>query len=390
MLPDGWKLYTVEELFNVQLGKMLNKTARELNPQFEYIGNSNVKWGNFELSNLKTMFFSEREIEKFKLYDGDIIMCEGGEVGRCAIWRNQPKIIYYQKALHRLRSKGNIIPEFFQDFMKYTASTKLIEDLTSRTSIAHLTREKLLRLQVKTPPIHEQTKIAQILSTWDKVITTNEQLLANSQQQKKALMQQLLTGKKRMAGFSGEWKDYHLSDAAQIIMGSSPKSEAYNTQCMGLPLIQGNADISDRKSAPRVFTSEITKQCCVSDILLSVRAPVGSVAISLHQACIGRGVASIKAKHNYSQNYLYQLLLWFEPRWIAYAQGSTFESINSDDIKTLKLQLPEYDEQRIIASVLTNADDEINTLKQKLYFLKEEKKALVQQLLTGKVRVKIH
>ena len=95
MVPKGWSIVHVSDLFEVQLGKMLNKEAKAKGPQFKYLGNSNVKWGSFELSNLNTMFFNEREINKFSLRVDDIVMCEGGEVGRCAIWHGQEEHIYY-------------------------------------------------------------------------------------------------------------------------------------------------------------------------------------------------------------------------------------------------------------------------------------------------------
>ena len=247
------------------------------------------------------------------------------------------------------------------------------------------------RIPVIIPPLREQKKIAYILSTWDKAIITTEQLLANSLQQKKFLMQELLTGKKRLLSdeevkFSGEWNIQHLSDLALVVMGSSPKSAAYNEEGLGLPLIQGNADIKKRKSSPRVYTSEITKECIPEDILLSVRAPVGTVALASHHACIGRGIAAIRAKATACQSFVYQWLLWFEPKWASFSQGSTFESINGDDIKQLKLQAPPYEEQQKIAAVLSTVDQEIESLQEKLDCLKNEKKALMQQLLTEKRR----
>jgi type I restriction enzyme S subunit len=189
--------------------------------------------------------------------------------------------------------------------------------------------------------------------------------------------------------FEGEWEEVTLTQIAFITMGSSPKSSAYNEENVGLPLLQGNADIKYRKSKPRIYTSEITKKCSIGDILLSVRAPVGTVATSIHQACIGRGIAAIQAKQMYSQEFLYQWLLWFEPRWEAFSQGSTFEAVNSNDIKSLHMTIPHIEEQQKIASVLTNADKEIELLEQQLGDLKQEKKALMQQLLTGKRRVKL-
>ena len=250
------------------------------------------------------------------------------------------------------------------------------------------------KLKIAVPPFAEQQKIAQILSTWDKAIAVTEKLLANSQQQKKALMQQLLTGKKRLLDengvrFEGEWVQVKLNDISIIIMGSSPKSEAYNEIQVGMPLIQGNADIKNRYSCPRIYTSEITKSCLQGDILLSVRAPVGNVALSRHVACMGRGIAAIRANEKSFQDFLYQLLMWHEPKWVNFSQGSTFEAINSDDIRGLILKVPNVKEQQKIANVLSTADQEIEALQRKLDCLQQEKKALMQQLLTGKRRVKV-
>jgi len=389
MVPDGWFIEVVANLFDVQLGKMLNQKAKELQPHYTYLTNFNVRWGCFDLSKLNTMHFSEKEIQKFTLKKGDLIMCEGGEVGRCAIWIGEISNCYYQKALHRLRVKGEINAEYFQTYMRYIAGTKRLEDYTGRTSIAHLTREKLLKIPVLTPPLVEQNKIAKILTTWDKAIATTEKLLANSQHQKKSLMQQLLTGKKRFPEFDGEWEKLYLKDIATIIMGASPSSGAYNESGEGLPLLQGNADIKDRVSMPRVYTSQVTRECEVNDILIGVRAPVGSVARSMHHACIGRGIAAIRAKEYFIQKYIYFWLLYFEPRWERLSQGSTFESVNSNDVKTLHLNIPLIDEQRKIAVVLSTSDSEIETLKKKLDCLKKQKKALMQQLLTGKRRVSV-
>lgn len=245
------------------------------------------------------------------------------------------------------------------------------------------------KLKIALPPFPEQKKIAQILSTWDQAITATEHLLENSQQRKKGLMQQLLTGKKRLPGFEGDFKEIALSAAAAITMGTSPKSAAYNSIGDGLPLLQGNADIEGRRSKPRVYTSEITKACQPGDILLSVRAPVGSVAISNHEACIGRGICAIKAKNRNDQEFLYQWMLWYEPRWASLSQGSTFESVNSSDIKNLQIKLPEPGEQKAISNFLSVADTESELLESRLNRLKQEKKALMQQLLTGKRRVKV-
>jgi len=171
-----------------------------------------------------------------------------------------------------------------------------------------------------------------------------------------------------------------MSGVATVVMGSSPKSECYNENQEGLPLLQGNADIKNRLSAPRIFTSEITKECQVGDILMSVRAPVGSIAKSIHNACIGRGIAAIHAKQPNFQEFLYQWLLSYEPRWVNISQGGTFDAINSDDLKYVSLTTPKPAEQQKIAECLSSVDELIAAQARKVDALKTHKKGLMQQL----------
>jgi type I restriction enzyme S subunit len=179
---------------------------------------------------------------------------------------------------------------------------------------------------------------------------------------------------------SDDWNQENMSSVATVVMGSSPMSECYNDIQNGLPLLQGNADIRNRLSAPRVFTSEITKECRIGDILMSVRAPVGSVAKSIHHACIGRGIAAIHAKHPNSQEFLYQWLLSYEPRWANISQGGTFDAINRDDLTQVDLTSPKPTEQQKIADCLSSVDELIAAQARKVDALKTHKKGLMQQL----------
>jgi type I restriction enzyme S subunit len=181
-----------------------------------------------------------------------------------------------------------------------------------------------------------------------------------------------------------------LSAIANITMGSSPKSESYNHDKLGLPLIQGNADIRNRFSSPRIYTSQITKECSVDDILLSVRAPVGMVSVSRHHACIGRGIAAINAKPSSSTKFIYQLLLAHESLWVRWSQGSTFHAVNGSEIKKLHIYIPiERREQIHISAVLEAQDKMTQNIEVQLANLLKQKTALMQQLLTGKRRVKV-
>lgn len=250
-----------------------------------------------------------------------------------------------------------------------------------------LGQQNFLQLQIPLPPLKEQKKMAAILQTCDEAIDLTEQLIAAKQRRKQALMQRLLTGQVRFPGFAEQWNNTSIENIASINMGQSPQSENYNSDGIGLPLIQGNADIVNRRTAPRNFTSEITKTCEPGDLILSVRAPVGEVAISEHKACIGRGVCSIRATVSNPQ-FLYQLLLFNEEKWNTYGQGSTFTAINSKDIKNFQVYVPSsLPEQERVATVLVACDDELTLHQQKLAALRCQKQGLMQQLLTGRVRV---
>lgn len=389
MVPKGWQKYAVGELCaSIVPGR--NK-PKVFDGDIPWVTTPEIN-GRYIPSNLQVNYVSSTALSDAGgkiVPKGAVVMAAVGELGLIAI-TSEPLVLNQQ--LHAFVCSKLVKNEFLAYWL--TTQKPYMESIASKTTIPYMNKTNCESIPVLLPPLAEQLKIAQILSAWDKAISVTEKLLANSQQQKKALMQQLLTGKKRLLNenggrFIGEWCTCTLSEVAHIIMGSSPKSEAYNDNGLGLPLIQGNADIKCRVSCPRVYTSDITKECSPGDILLSVRAPVGTVALSQHKACIGRGISAIKSKRKMSQSFLYQWFLWFEPKWCYLSQGSTFESINSDDIKTLKLSVPNFEEQQKIAAVLSAADAEISTLEKKLACLRDEKKALMQQLLTGKRRVKV-
>ena len=396
-IPHNWDISKFGDLAKITCGIAATPEYVDATVGVPFLSARNVQNGRLDLKYFQyiPIELHKKLTKNTKPQKGDILLTRvGAGIGDAAVVNIDFDFsIYVSLTLIKCGKKLD------SEFVTLLLRTSYYRYLATRDQFAgggvqNLNVQMVKEYPIIVPPLAEQQKIAQILSTWDKAIAVTEQLLANSQQQKKALMQQLLTGKKRLLDengvrFSGEWVSYELNEIAHITMGSSPKSDAYNDMGNGLPLIQGNADIKNRCSSPRIFTSEITKECSEGDILLSVRAPVGTIALSKHNACIGRGIAAIRFRNKTSQQFLYQLLVWYEPKWSNLSQGSTFESINSEDIKSLKLKVPCVDEQRNIAEVLLTADQEIQALQQKLDCLKQEKKALMQQLLTGKRRVKV-
>lgn len=146
---------------DLQLGKMLSPKAKTGTRSFPYLRNANVQWGRIDLSDLAQMGFSNAEREKFELRIGDLLVCEGGEPGRCAVWRGEIAECYYQKALHRVRPhEGRADTEFLGLWIRHQALTGAFEDQNAKTTIAHLPQVRLEQLPVPDVGIGEQRQIA--------------------------------------------------------------------------------------------------------------------------------------------------------------------------------------------------------------------------------------
>jgi type I restriction enzyme S subunit len=292
-----------------------------------------------------------------------------------------------------------------EKFVYYLLCNFDFKKFSDKTGVPGVNRNDLHAVRVKLPAIPEQKKIAQILSTWDKAITTTEQLLANSQQQKKALMQQLLTGKKRLLDengvwFSGEWYEVSLSALCQINPKKSPAPEDGKVTFIAMESVSEDAKIisssvREYDDVSKGFTSFVNDDVLVAKITPCFENGKGAYVERMRNG-IGFGSTEfhvLRSGAKSDSKYLYYLTNTseFRVRGEANMQGSAGQKrVTTDYLKSLKVTVStELPEQQKIAAVLSTADQEITALQQKLNALKQEKKALMQQLLTGKRRVKI-
>ena len=155
------KLVLLASIADIQLGKMLSPKAKTGLRPFPYLRNTNVQWGHIDTSDLLRMDFSEKEQRKFVLRAGDLLVCEGGEPGRCAVWRGEITDCYYQKALHRVRPhEGKADTEFLALWLRHQSATGAFEDQNAKTTIAHLPLVRLEQLLVPDLDVTEQRQIA--------------------------------------------------------------------------------------------------------------------------------------------------------------------------------------------------------------------------------------
>lgn len=167
----------------------------------------------------------------------------------------------------------------------------------------------------------------------------------------------------RFKKYNDVWENVKLTEIAPIVMGQSPDSKYYTDNPNDYILVQGNADMRNGRVVPRVWTSQVTKLAEKGDLILSVRAPVGDVGKTDYPVVLGRGVAAIKGNE-----FLFQLLTKMKQShyWSKFSTGSTFESINSNDIKSAEIYLPSPEEQQAIGSLFRILDDLLASYKENL------------------------
>jgi type I restriction enzyme, S subunit len=263
----------------------------------------------------------------------------------------------------------------------------------------NLTIETCKQIPVLLPPLSEQRRIAEILSTWDQAIAVQERLVANARAQKKALMQTLLTGtKKRLPGFKGEWKMKLFKHVVSIDQDSLGQNTPPDFEFRYISLSDVSSGSIANNLPSHTFSeapSRARRKLKLGDILMATVRPNLQAFARVQSAqsdCIAStGFSVLSAKRDYSAGYVYHYLFseHITGQIDALVVGSSYPAINSADVANLAIHCPEIAEQDAIAQVLNASDETIISGETKFSILKREKSALMQQLLTGKRRVKV-
>ena len=188
----AWPQYVFSDIATSRLGKMLDAKQQTGQYRFPYLANFNVQWFRFDLGNLNEMDFDENDQVEFELRDGDLIVCEGGEIGRCAVWHNEIQPCFFQKALHRVRCNTGIVsPDYLARWFQYNCEHGGFAAIEgAKATIAHLPGAKLKTLRVVVPPIQLQEQFAAFVSQVDKSKLSIQQGLEKLETLKQSLMQQ--------------------------------------------------------------------------------------------------------------------------------------------------------------------------------------------------------
>ena len=260
------------------------------------------------------------------------------------------------------------IDSYYLAYMLRSESTRAkIILLAQGISRYNISKNKVMEIAVSLPSLDEQKMIGQYFSQLDNLITLHQRKFEKLTNVKKSMLEKMFpqNGSRypeiRFKGFTDPWEQRKLGDVVQITMGQSPDGSTYSDEPSDYILVQGNADLQNGWVCPRIWTTQITKKADAGDLIMSVRAPAGAMGKTAYNAVIGRGVAAIKGNE-----FIYQLLVKMDADgfWKTLSCGSTFESLNSDNIKNAEVKIPTTAEQIKIGDYFQQLDNLI-TLHQR-------------------------
>lgn len=381
VVPEGWEQVELDEI--AIIGDGLHGTPEyDNNGKYFFINGNNLQNGHIVID-INTKRVNHHTYEKLGNYFSldTIFMSINGTIGNMAYFNDEMIVIGKSIAYFHITKKISKNYLFF--YLQSHLLLQYFHKALTGSTIKNLGLNVIRKASLLLPPLSEQRRIAEVLSDTDAYIHSLKKLITKKEAVKQGVMQELLTGKKRLPGFSGEWVEKRLGEVSEIVMGQSPQSHSYSYNINGLPLIQGNTNIKNRKTVAEIYTSHITKIARTGDIILTVRAPVGVVGRATFNCCMGRGVCALKGN-----DFLYHTLIFIEPSWTKLSKGSTFDSVTGQDIYNIFIRMPPtLAEQTAIANILSDMDKEIEVLKKKLKKIESIKQGMMQKLLTGEIRL---
>ena len=380
LIPEDWEVKKLGEILKeYSLGGNYENNSEESGIPLIKMGN--IGRGKIDLSKIeylpKNVNYSKNDILKYN----DILFNTRNTldlVGKVSIWKNEALFALYNSNLLRLYFKEDFVEN--NDYVNFQFNSEITlanlkKYATGTTSVAAIYTKDLLKLKFLLPPLPEQKKIADCLSTWDSAIEKQSALINALTQRKKALMQQLLTGKKRLPGFSDEWKEVKLGEISikksSTLQANSLEENNGEFKVYGASGIVANIDFYNESEE---YIGIVKDGSGVGNLMLcdAKSSVLGTLDI---------------IKNNKKSNLFFIYLILSKIHFEKYKVGGAIPHIYYRDYSREKINIPSLEEQTAIAAILATADRELQLQKEKLAQLQTQKKGLMQVLLTGKKRL---
>lgn len=394
--PADWKSTLLHRVAEVRSG--LSKSAKREGPTVKkpYLRVANVQDGFLDLSEIKEIDVPASQVARFTLKSGDLLLIEGngnpGNLGRGCIWNGQIPECVHQNHVFSVRTlpDAEMLPEFLAlQLQSDHGRNYLLSCAKGSTGLSTLNSAQLKEFPLLLPSVTEQRMVVAAIAAWDAAIAKTERLIAAKEMQKSGVMAALLTAKQRLSGFGTSWRHWHLGELFR---------ERVEPNRVDLPLlsITGNEGVVLRADLDRKDTSSEDKskylRICPGDIgYNTMRMWQGVSALSRHEGIVSPAYTVCIPGPDIDgrfASYLFKLPAVIH-LFYRYSQGLTSDTWNLKfhHFAEIRVRIPEVDEQIAIASVLAAMDEELAILRKQRDTLAQQKRGLMQKLLTGQWRV---
>jgi type I restriction enzyme S subunit len=403
MLPEGWKKVPLHEIAEIRTGLAKGKTDLKDPVELPYLRVANVQDGRVDLREVKTIMVERANIERYALQDGDILMTEGGDfdkLGRGDVWRGQIPMCLHQNHVFAVRPDPDKLDSNFLAALAASQHGRnyFLSCAKRSTNLASINASQLKVLPVLMPQFVEQKRIALVLLTWDDAIISVEQLLANMQKQKQALVGRLLRLQKQKKS-AVELSFFDLDSLFERVVRKNAEGNDNVLTISGEHGLISQRDYFNKSVASDNLSGYtlIRKGEFAYNKSYSNGYPMGAIkplqryeagVVSSLYICF-RIRDDVEADFDFFRHYFEAGLLNEALMGVAQegARNHGLLNVSVGDFFKLRLQIPSIKEQRRIAAILNAADAEVDLIARQLAALRTEKQALMQQLLTGKRRV---
>ena len=408
LIPEDWEVNRFTDIAELIHGFQFREEHFAENGRFGVIKIGNLTYqGNISLDNLsKSDCEGINNYERLFLRRGDILMAlTGGTLGKMSIFNLEENRYLQNYRVGKFEPNEKSIKNYIYYLLSSTYVQKRIEDNVNEAAQPNFGKQDFDKIKIPLPPLPEQKKIADCLSTWDVAIEKQNALINALTDRKKALMQQLLTGKKRLPGFSGEWKEVKLGSICENFQNGNAFS-AKDYKKTGIPIVtMGNINLGgyfyfsesksnfwiEDKSLERYEIKKGDLIIAMTDVtpeknLIGLTSIIDIDRIFYLNQRVGHIILKPKLADTDFIFYLSQNSYW-RNQCKAFATLGVQANLGTNDIKNINIKLPSLSEQTAIAAILATADRELQLQKEKLAQLQQQKKGLMQVLLTGKKRL---
>ena len=385
------------------LGKMLDQQKNKGDYQ-PYLANVNVRWGGFDLESLSQMRFLKNEEERYGLKFGDILVCEGGEPGRCAIWKNQIPNMKFQKALHRVRVHQEEVDYrwLFYRFLYAKSRGEFDQYFSGTTTIKHMPRDKLVRIRFDLPDLIYQRKVGDILSTYDDLIENNQKQIKLLEEAAQRLYKEWFVDLRFpghettpiVDGVPEGWTRGTIVSFFKTVLGGTPSRE--KTEYWGgcIPWINSGEVNKLRITKESEFISELglkksaTKLMPIHTTVLAITgATLGQVSYTEIEACANQSVVGIYDESKEFSEYIYLSVSNEIKGIISKATGGAQQHINKDIVNNFMILMPTRAINKQLKAIVSPLFVKITECFFSIERLVEARDRLLPKLMSGEIEV---